>query len=398
MGGIFIVFLASIQFGGPSLFSVPGVACLFAALFLCRGLDKNSYVFLAAGAVVFLLPAQFYVLDSDYVQILGRQARIFFCYCLIVFSINKNINFAYFGSAKIYIIYFQFFCVALCFIQYIALRGGWANFVFLPYEIYGITAGDGDDNRSTTIPSYWIQFGLEKGLSFGVEYFLRPTAFYSEPSYLGFVMMFCSVFVFILDGMIVSRYVVISLAASFITSVVSESASALVALLIIFGGEIFKSKFGYAVKILFPLFCFFVLLFSGVLDRLASIGDVSGDVSGFIRFVKPLYNIAQVFGDGKIFGSPQSRSLDYFSPYFGSEYIGYGLDNGLFNIIMDLGLFALIYFYIVFNMLKKYILLIYAVVLMINGNYLGFDRAILMSILIVLHNSFENSMMVRKNK
>ena len=260
--------------------------------------------------------------------------------------------------------------------------------VYFPWEWYGNTAGEEmDGKRLTTLPSYWLEFGAEKGLSLGDEFKIRPSATYSEPSYAGFI---CLALFFIMSGCNMPVMVFGSFVLAMISVLLCSSASGI---LVICAFAFLKYK-KYIFSDIRAIFIFVVgvaltVYFSDV-DRIINIGDMHGEASGFIRIVKPLINIFNQFSDGYIFGLPEYLLNNYHSDYYNGVLIGKGLDNGVFNIIMEAGVMFPVIFWAIFRLNSQEFFLFLFLGAMINGSPFSFDKAFIFFISATLHKNLKS--------
>lgn len=253
---------------------------------------------------------------------------------------------------------------------------------FLDWRLYGNIGGvAGEDGyQLTTLPGYWAEFAAKTGLTLGSEFRIRPSAFYSEPSYLGLVV--CALTFAITHRREWQRTFVLPVALAILTVTFAQTASGMICLLAYLAIQFRRNLVRYAhlVAVLFVPAGIFLL--SDVVDRILSIGDANAEFSGFIRLVKPFENVKDVFSNGFVFGVPPAFVDRFISPTeFGPE-MGIGLDTGLVNLIIFFGIGGLGVVLLVWRTLSPLEFLFFVVVGVNNGSLFGFDKAFILGMAI----------------
>jgi hypothetical protein len=192
----------------------------------------------------------------------------------------------------------------------------------------------------------WLEFGKAHGFLTSI----RVSATYSEPSYLGFVLMCLAMLV--LKGNFKPLTTAVLLTTIVVTATLSKSASSIImisALMLIAYRR--RVRWGALLGIVLILGCLIgvgstVLGFDPI-GRVLRVTDPRLEPSGYIRLVMPLRHIAVVLRYAPL-GVPHSEAYSFFSQHMESYYsmmrpvdqIGGGLvgeDNGLFNLLIDFG-------------------------------------------------------------
>ncbi|MFP5423953.1 MAG: hypothetical protein ACLGID_21180 [Gammaproteobacteria bacterium] len=369
-------------------------ANFLAFLFLIFVIGYKSYVAILPESVV-LFVAMFaahlaYSAGSEALSALARTAREFVVLITVLAALKAGpLSSKTLVRVRLVIVYWAVIAVGYAALQYVSLKL-YGTAPFLPWEFYGATGGDG--SGATTLPSYWQQFASDKNLAVapteGADVKIRPVAFYSEPSYLGF-MLTAAFYVFTKltdDDTQKLKFFILCIAGC----VLAETASGVFSLSILFmsygGAKVFRKKR----NLLYAVLCgcgvlYVVLRFSGRL-----IGAVDGgDTSSYSRLVTPLYNLYEVIFGGYIFGVPS-----YFLPEvlgFDADFTDtatFGGDNGLINILCYYGLGGVLIILLILKKAREAFLL-FLLVGMFNGSLLGFDKGFILGAVLLLTRSYK---------
>lgn len=374
--------LLLLQIGGPSIVSVSfALFVLFLWLFVVPAIDR-LFVPSVVLAGVMLINSLGYVADEDFASIVARSVRQWLCLVLILAPAYLN----YFNRdiariATSVSLGLQWALLLIVLYQFLQLSFGDAQKAFLPYTWYGSTAGDDNsEQRLTTLPSYWLEFGAERGLALREELVVRPTALYAEPSYVGF-MSACALTTIMLVR--AGRGAdALSAVLAFSTCLLCGTTSGVVNCLVVlvtYRWEAIRRNL-FLLPLLFGLASAVVALGGG--DRIISAADAQEELSGFIRLVKPLYNISQLFIDGKLLGVPALVAQTYFPVFHDGINVGPGLDNGLFNLVIHYGLLSFWLLWLMLRFIGWKLFVVFLMLFQVNGSPLGYDKAVVFCALV----------------
>ena len=247
----------------------------------------------------------------------------------------------------------------------------------------------------------------------GIVVKIRPSSFYAEPSYLGFIIL--SLATIILRVFYDNKYKKILLSVLFISLLLSQTLSGLVAFGLLLGVFYFKNFSRIHPFILTSIFLLtpvYFLLFPlpELIERLLSFSDRREEVSGFIRLVLPFELISRVLIHSP-FGVPQDELLSFLrqpsvgiEPYmlqpsalFGLQLAG--LDNAFLNLFIFYGIFGSLIIWVFIRKINEPLLLLYIfLAAMFSGSIFSFDKTVVISMvfLIVSRCSRRNILTVEK--
>lgn len=286
--------------------------------------------------------------------------REYFLFLLLLLSTAgiKQIN-----IDKIYIaikvIFFVLFSLIL--IQYITIN----YFSFLP-----------------TLPINWFisnqgtLLGIDLALEQGSR--LRPVGFYGEPSYAATVFLILYYLIGKLKKLDTTyKYDFLAL----VTMLVLQSLAGFIIFLFIlflkYASNIYKHR--YTLVIFIPVFILilYLLTFSEYYDRLYGLLNDDVDKSTLIRLFHPLYILKDMFLDGYYFGII-GEQINYYLDLHDIQR----LDNGLYNIIINYGLGSILIFLIIFYKIGKIdLIILFLLLIQVNGAVFSLDKIVLFSIL-----------------
>lgn len=388
--GIFFILCAIfVQMGGASVFSVGFLGFSICLYIFIVSYKKYFFDIILISAVIFFANVLFFVYNESFSGIILRALRVYICFLVVCFAGHSSVKFKIGGNAIVFgILLFQIYIFLFILLQFWAIKFGDPQGLFLPWEFYGNTAGDEiDGKRLTTLPSYWLEFGFDKGLLLGDEFKIRPSASYSEPSYVGFLCLACF---FVLSYSGLNLIIGISFILSAASSILCESASGII-IISAFAIFRFKEKILSDMRLIslaIPLL-FLILSFSDV-HRVLDVGNMHDEASGFIRIVKPVINIINQFGDGYFLGMPEYMMTKYHSDYYNGVLIGRGLDNGVFNIIMTTGVFSPFLFAILKRVAGVDFFVFFILGAVINGSPFSFDKTFIFFTAAILAKSIKD--------
>ncbi len=214
---------------------------------------------------------------------------------------------------------------------------------------------------------------------------LRPSATYSEPSYLGLVLLSLAM---VIGSKAQTRRGKVMLGLIVVTGLLSRSASFLLtgALMLVVpaivqrrrGGANLRTV-GLALLVALPVFLFTKA--GALLDRLSKASSSpTADFSAQMRLVGPIEALPGYLSDHP-FGLPISQALKVLPQYYPSEVLahGFGSDNALFNFFFSYGLLAVIPLAAIFLAARDLrIKLFLFSCMMFNGGFLRADITAMM--------------------
>ena len=253
---------------------------------------------------------------------------------------------------------------------------------FLDWRLYGNIGGElGEQGfQLTTLPGYWAEFAAKTGLQLGTNLRIRPSAFYSEPSYLGLIV--CALVFAMTHRRAWQRQFGLPIGLAILTVLFAQSASGALCLIAYLSLQFRQQLVQHAhlVVVLFVPVGLYAL--ADVLGRVVSIGDANAEFSGFIRLIKPFENIKDVLSNGFVFGVPPAFVNRYISPTeFGPE-MGVGLDTGILNLIIFFGVGGLALVLLAWRLMTPLEFLFFVIVGVNNGSLFGFDKAFILGMAI----------------
>ena len=232
---------------------------------------------------------------------------------------------------------------------------------------------------------YGTLFSEKREVLSNAGYFIRPSAFYSEPS----AMAAFGLIVFYYGSKIRSSYFIL---VSYAIVLVSNSMSGLIALIIftyIYEYSKIKNIFlKNFLKFMLPMCVFFAgpVFFS---DRIAAI--FSGeDVSAMVRIYEPLNIVISSFSGMNFLGMSR-YSIDVFM----SDQVSTVYDNWLFNQVLFYGIFFIfpvLIMYLIFGRRLFWFAFIFS---MLNGEVFYYDRAVFLFILMYIDTLGEYMINIR---
>lgn len=376
MGLLFIALTVFLQIGGNGLASVSFVGFAFTlfALIATRGFTFPFRPTLLLCLAVMLFSTWPFVWAQEGGSMILRTVREWLVLAVIVSAGGARWRWS--GSTRDIqklIARLQLLLLAIVITQLFALKAGLGVHAFLPWSWYGsISGSELDEVRSTTLASYWLERGMEKGLVLGEELIVRPSAFYAEPSYYGFIAF--------------SLYVAYAHCAqnfgnrmrffgiTLLGLLISQTLSGVVILTL----YMTVTEWRHIVRRTLYLLVISIGLVTSIpfyagYSRLFSVFDGSVEASGFSRLVKPFLNMQEMLGNYYFLGV---NPLAFERVMGVSEAVGAaGLDNGVLNIFQFYGFGALIIFFLLKSHLNGRLFLYLILCGVFNGTLFGFDKA-----------------------
>jgi hypothetical protein len=258
---------------------------------------------------------------------------------------------------------------------------------FVPSRFYTGVFGTFADN--------WAAFAQEHALTIKI----RPSSFYAEPSYLGFISLSLLVIVLKVFQEGIRKYaLIITLLAAL---AMSQTLSGLMSFCLLLGAfyfKEFKRIHPFIVVELLLLVPVYFLLYSvpEIFLRLLDIGDPNKELSGYIRLVLPFELIGKVLAHSPL-GVPQDQLLDFLRQpsvdaeayMFSSSYFGLqvsGLDNAFLNFFIYYGMLGIVVIWAFVRQIQDRFLLFYLFLTSIfNGALLSYDKvAVISSVFLII--------------
>lgn len=380
--------ICCLQLGGASTLSVSFVFAMILAIRIGLSAYLRVLPWSVLGGIAILAP-QFGFLHSE--NIAGSMLRAF-REILVLSMILACHQSALKGSisrqmAERVVLYLSCILFAFAILQM-------ADTMIFHFGLYMPTAfyGPSDLESGTTLSSYWFNRAAEYG--YAAEKYIRPSAFYSEPSYLGFI---CLSIYYFTDKVIVDRRLFIKVFVLVVsTLLVAQTAYGIACLGIYFlaserGRILLHGKRGFLIKI--ALLAFVFAMAGTRLYVLAT--NPEQEISGYIRLVQPFVNIYTVVASTQYFGIPSFYFIDFLDASGVSTIFGYGLDNGVLNMFMYYGIGGFLILYVLYVKLGKLSFLYVALCGMQNGALLHFDKAVVIVLVLSLVRKFAKNERVR---
>ena len=253
----------------------------------------------------------------------------------------------------------------------------------------------------STLAANWAAFAKEHSLYIKI----RPSSFFAEPSYLGFVSLSLLLIVLKLFSEDFKKSILILI---LLTSVaLSQTTSGLLSfglLLGVFYRRNIKTIHPFIVTALVLLAPVYFLLFPipEMLLRVFDIGDSQKELSGFIRLVLPFELIVKVWIHSPL-GVPPDELASFlrqpavrvFANMFTVNYSGgfqvAGLDNAFLNFFIFYGMLGTtIVWTFIRRIQDRYLLFYLFLASFFNGGLLSFDKVVVISTVFLITNNLKN--------
>ncbi len=344
---------------------------LFGVLFwqLLKPLSaKESVSILTFVLALFFLK---YFVDSSIatgadVLVTGREAICFYVFMLAVLfkgeegALLQKVE--YLDEVRKYLR--LFFCVSflLVFIQSLLILGGW--YVGFPSDWYIANQGTYE--------------GISEALFYGTR--IRPTGFYGEPSYMGFVLIALGAAYYKITKAMgrgsIDSFIYILIISSVLLLKSGAAIAALLVLLFVFE---FKAVVRYWYVLTFLVVAFF-LVGGDVVDRLMSNEE---DVSFNVRFEIPLIIIREFIFSGDWVGV-DIESLNRYVYLLDISSI----DNSFLYLFLHYGFFSIVIFLFfagaVIKRLGYFAFILFCLFMNFNGGILSYDKVVVICYLFLI--------------
>ncbi len=372
--GILVLFVfVAIQFGYSFYASTQFYAFLILFFFLMLGLvGNNKKIMLPVffGAFAFFFTQAFYINSPHALQNLLRCSREFVCYLCIIFASCVKFNniprlprFIFLG--------FSLIILVITTAQSAYLQG------IIPYNSF--------------IPSGWFAYEtgtvqtdvVETAIAGGYQSYIRPSGFYSEPSYLGFICLclyVCQhqhqrlknnliVFIILLSSCLVARTasgVVLLCIFVYITNAKQLAPN-------------IRSYLGFAIVLGLGTY-----LSLPYFSRLMESSNDFSEQSGYGRLIFPLKLLRVVFLSTPL-GVPFADLPEFIQTNL-PQQADYGLDNGIANIFITYGVLGFVIWICLMRAVRDTMLALFVVFCALsNGTIFSYDKAVLLSLVMLAY-------------
>ena len=382
--------LFCLQFGGYTISSVNFAAFVLAAVLLGAYRLFEGFSRAAICAPFMLLSLVGFLGDDEVMQAFMRIARE-----IVALGVILAASFATRSRRIRPVVVDRAITIAIAIlflytgVQWLSLNVVGEPWLFIHWSFYGLIGGNlhlGGDVGSV-VPSFILDTWSRAGILEQSMHRLRPAAFYSEPSYLGMVLLGL-VFALTCGRSWRLGFILPVVMALITVAFLAQSASGVLALVVYltinFRAE-FKRNFFTVMFVAVPIAAFLLMAPS---ERVSSgIAMESDETSGTARLITPLSIIENVFSEGHYAGVPFAFIGQLDLPTEGGQGSGpegsHGFDNGVFNLFILYGVggvMLLIMLWLRFSFVEFVYILLIAVS---NGAFFSFDKAFLISMTIL---------------
>ena len=221
------------------------------------------------------------------------------------------------------------------------------------------------------------------GESLATVFLIFGLAFYTEPSYLGFI---CLCLYVIRHQAEAIKSNLIAFALLLFLCLVAKTASGFIILCFFFfvvnaRGIVLNRRRYPILAILFGVVIYFSLPF---ISRVLGSTDSASEPSGYIRLVFPMKCVSAVFLHAPL-GVPQAELPDFFQANLPADATIGNFDNGLVNVFLYFGIFGFVIWICFIGMMRNWALALFVMLCALyNGNVFAYDKAFLISISILI--------------
>jgi hypothetical protein len=385
---VFITLIPLIQLGLSIYISFQMLSFL-ALLFLIdyRCVGKNLLLFIGM-SLLMLISTLAYIDSPAFIHSFSRVIREIICIAVIIsICASKKNEIRYYGAIKTTVTVFVVVMLVSLVLQYVAYNYFSSTAFFVPSNFY--IAG------FSTLADTWGNFAADKGIAIKI----RPSSFYAEPSYLGFIALSMAAMVLKIfnDG----QRKTILLLILFVSLLISQTLSGIIAFWILVSGYYFNDirripvYVPVLILLLMPVYFIFFPLPEFVI-RLLNVFNQTEELSGFIRLVLPFELISKVMAHSPL-GVPQDELLAFLrqpavgiepemlqrNATFGIQIAG--LDNAFLNLFIFYGVTGFLLIWTFAMKIKDPLLLLYiALAALFSGSIFSFDKTVVISVVILV--------------
>lgn len=368
----------SIQFGYTVHLSI-GSACF--ALACIYAIKRLTPLWLGVGllGVVLVVIPHLFSPDDFSVDALYRSLREAACFFVLVVLKTVRLNFSVESQARIgrAIWILMIALLVMSALQAVDLKLSRSELFFVPYALF---APPNIPGGCWTVAACWLQFEQ----AHGILTVIRPSATYSEPSYLGFIVL-CLVFVSqnVLKGRHGGKMAFI--AAAMATVLLAQTTSGIISIVIML---LFTTRPSPAKTAGIILAALLFATGAGLVmsDRVTDIMRGT-DMSFLARFIYPFQAVSQVLEKGYVLGVPsESLAKLVSSEVLAATDLSAGAsDNGLINMFLLYGICGGIAMLAILFLRCSFPEIVFLVLSMqFNGSIFTYDKATLISLSLIL--------------
>lgn len=253
-----------------------------------------------------------------------------------------------------------------------------------------------------TLAINWAAFAQEHSLNIKI----RPSSFYAEPSYLGFISLSLLVIILNIFSENFRKYLLVLILFASLT--LSQTTSGLISfgllLTVFYFNKIRRIHPFVAIELLLLAPVYFLLFpIPDLFLRVFDIGDSQKELSGFIRMVLPFELIVKVWTHSPL-GVPPDQLVDFLKQpsvrtianmftvnhFSGLQVVG--LDNAFLNFFIFYGMLGITILWAFFKKIQNRYLLFYLFLTsFFNGGLLSFDKVAVISTVFLIVNRWRRT-------
>ncbi len=228
--------------------------------------------------------------------------------------------------------------------------------------------------------------GIEASITGNYDFVFRPSIFYSEPSYLGFILIS---FQFLALNCLDHKNTLFVFFILFICATLSGTFYGQLGLVILLFFWRLQNEAYFSLRsvigVFFVLSCVFIFIQVNLPAQDRLINFISGnDESGITRFLKPFSIIIYNFTEMP-FGMPITSSSFYMQQGFFTQFEDPPFHNAFLNLFIAYGYLALFFLAILCFSVKTKIEFLYVILCMMqNGNFFSFDKVFAVLLFVML--------------
>lgn len=369
----------SIQFGYTVHLSIGSACFALACIYTIKRLTPLWLGVGLLGVVLVVIPHLFSP-DDFAVDALYRSLREAACFFVLVVLKTVTLNFSFESQARIAraIWILMIALLVMSALQAIDLKYSRSELFFVPYAFFAPPSTPGG---CWTIAACWLQFEQ----AHGILTVIRPSATYSEPSYLGFIVL-CLVFVS--QNVLKGRHgggKMAFIAAAMATVLLAQTTSGIISIVIML---LFATRPSPAKTAGIILAALLFATGAGVVmsDRVSDIMRGT-DMSFLARFTYPFQAVSQVLEKGYVLGVPSESLAKLVSNEVlaATDLSAGASDNGLINMFLLYGICGGIALLAILFLRCSFPEIVFLVLSMqFNGSIFTYDKATLISLSLIL--------------